>query len=123
MAGKSVLVVDDSITVRQQVKLALSQAGFSVAEACDGQEGAEMIEKRSDLGLVICDVNMPRMNGLEMLERVNGRKANPELPIIMLTTEGQPALIQRAKDAGAKGWMVKPFKAELLVAAARKLVA
>ena len=123
MAAKSVLVVDDSITVRQQVKLALSQAGFSVNEAKDGQEGAELIEARRDLGLVICDVNMPRMNGLEMLERVKGRKANPALPIIMLTTEGQPALIQRAKAAGAKGWMVKPFKAELLVAAARKLLA
>lgn len=123
MAGKHVLVVDDSITVRQQVKLALSQAGFTVHEAGDGQAGAEQIERRADLGLVICDVNMPRMNGLEMLERVQGRKANPSLPIIMLTTEGQPALIQRAKAAGAKGWMVKPFKAELLVAAAHKLMA
>lgn len=116
--SKKVLVVDDSATVRQQVAFALSQAGFTVIEAVDGIDGAEKVAATADLALVICDVNMPRMNGLEMLEAVKGIATTP---IIMLTTEGDPALVARAKQAGAKGWIVKPFKPELLVAAARKL--
>lgn len=121
--SKKVLIVDDSITVRQQVKLALTQAGFIVVEAVDGMDGAAQIEQRADLNLVICDVNMPRMNGLEMLERVKGRTSALGLPIVMLTTEAQPDLVQKAKSAGAKGWIVKPFKADALVAAANKLTA
>ena len=119
----TVLIVDDSATVRQQVRLALSQGGFDVVEAKDGLEGAETIEGRSDISLVICDVNMPRMNGLDMLERVKGGGQRPGLPVVMLTTEGQPALIKRAKANGAKGWIVKPFQANQLVAAAKKLAA
>ena len=122
--GKTILVVDDSPSVRQQVRLALAQAGFDVLEAKDGLDGAEQIEAANDnIAMVICDVNMPRMNGLEMVERVKGGGQRAALPIIMLTTEGQPALIKRAKAAGAKGWIVKPFKADQLVAAAKKLTA
>lgn len=121
--SKKILVVDDSPTVRQQVKLALVQAGFKVEEAFDGLDGAEKIEAANDISMVICDVNMPRMNGLEMLERVKGGGKRAGLPIVMLTTEGQPALIRRAKAAGAKGWIVKPFKADQLVLAAKKLTA
>lgn len=118
---KKVLVVDDSETVRQQVGMALRQAGFEVAEATDGQDGLTKIEQDRGISLVILDVNMPRMNGLEMLERVKAKADFATLPVLMLTTEGQPALVDRAKKAGAKGWVVKPFKADLLVAAARKL--
>ena len=120
---KKILVVDDSATVRQQVGLALSQAGFKIVEAVDGADGARQIEGSSDLSLVICDVNMPNMSGIEMLEQVKGGGKHASLPVIMLTTEGDPSLIARAKKAGAKGWIVKPFKADLLVSAARKLTA
>ena len=120
---KTILIVDDSATVRQQVGTALREAGFDVVEAVDGQEGAETIEKRTDISVVVCDVNMPRMTGIEMLERVKGAGARADLPIVMLTTESQPALIQKAKGLGAKGWVVKPFKANLLVAAVQKLAA
>jgi two-component system, chemotaxis family, chemotaxis protein CheY len=118
--AKKILVVDDSQTVRQQVGLALKQAGYEVVEAVDGLDGSQKVD--STIAMVICDVNMPRMNGLEMLESVKGGGKNASLPFVMLTTEGQPALIDRAKKAGAKGWIVKPFKAELLVAAVGKLV-
>ena len=121
MAAKRVLVVDDSASVRQQVALALTQAGFQVVEAVDGLDGVDKITRNADLSAVICDVNMPRMNGLELLEKVRSGGCRPQLPILMLTTEGQPALMQRAKQAGAKGWIIKPFKADLLVAAIKKL--
>ena len=122
MASKKVLVVDDSPTVRQQVSTALKQAGFEVVEACDGADGVSKVEADPMIGMAILDVNMPRMNGLEMLENVKGNGKNPNLHVIMLTSEGQQSLIERAKKAGAKGWIVKPFKAELLVAAVKKLL-
>lgn len=121
--SKKILIVDDSATVRQQVGMALTQAGFSVLEAVDGIDGKEQIEKHSDISLVVCDVNMPRMNGLEMVTQVKAVEKHANLPILMLTTEGDPSLIARAKKAGAKGWIVKPFNADLLVNAAKKLTA
>lgn len=121
--SKTVLIVDDSSTVRQQVSMALSQAGFEVLEAVDGLDGAEKIETNPSIGLVICDVNMPRMSGIEMLNRIKDGGKHDGLPIVMLTTEGDPGLIAAAKKAGAKGWIVKPFKPDLLVAAANKLAA
>jgi two-component system chemotaxis response regulator CheY len=118
---KRVLIVDDSATVRQQVRAALGSVEFDVCEANDGAEGLETIGRLTDLAAVICDVNMPRMNGLEMLEAVKKDPRHTLLPIVMLTTEGQHSLMQRAKAAGAKGWIVKPFKADLLLAAIRKI--
>lgn len=115
-----VLVVDDSATVRQQVGAALTQAGFDIEEAADGVIGKNRIEA-GGIDCVICDVNMPNMNGIEMIENVKQGGANSNLPIIMLTTEGAPELIQQAKSAGASGWIVKPFKADLLVSAVQKL--
>jgi two-component system, chemotaxis family, chemotaxis protein CheY len=121
MTAKRVLIVDDSQTVRLQVAKALSGAGYEVLEAIDGVDGQDKIDATVDM--VICDVNMPRMNGLEMLETIKRDGKNLNLPCLMLTTECQPQLIDRAKKAGAKGWIIKPFKAELLVAAVTKLVA
>jgi two-component system chemotaxis response regulator CheY len=116
--AKRVLVVDDSATVRQQVRAALGSGDFLLMEAGDGTEGAEIINQFSDLAAVICDVNMPRMSGLDMVEAVKKDPKHTRLPIVMLTTEGQLELVQRAKAAG-----VKPFKPELLLAAIRKLTA
>ena len=118
--SKTVLVVDDSGTVRQQVTMALKQAGFATKEAADGVEGLNAITSDS-IDMVICDVNMPNMNGLEMVEAVKAKPEHQALPIVMLTTEGQPSMIKRAKDAGATGWIVKPFDATQLIAAAKQL--
>jgi two-component system chemotaxis response regulator CheY len=119
--AKKILIIDDSATVRQQVRQVLVDASFEVVEAADGIEGLDAIVGRNDLAAVLCDVNMPRMGGLEMLEMLNAKGRPAGLPIVMLTTEGQPALVQKAKAAGAKGWIVKPFKPDLLLATVRKL--
>jgi two-component system chemotaxis response regulator CheY len=118
---KKILIVDDSRTVRQQVLVALSPAGFEVLEAQNGREGLERIEKTPDIALVLCDVNMPEMNGIEMIEALRAAGRLTSLPVVMLTTEGAVDLIERAKRAGAKGWIVKPFKDHQLVAVGRKL--
>ncbi|MCD0461076.1 response regulator [Roseiconus lacunae] len=116
----NVLVVDDSATVRQQVCAALSQAGLDVSEAVDGVDGVAKI-KSGDVDCVVCDVNMPNKNGIEMVAEVKKDVKYAGLPIIMLTTEGAKDLIAKAKAAGACGWIVKPFKADMLVAAVKKL--
>jgi two-component system chemotaxis response regulator CheY len=119
--SKTVLVVDDSSTVRQQVSLALKQAGFATLEAADGREAIDTLEANRNIDMVVCDVNMPHVNGLEMVERVKAKPEHGKLPILMLTTEGQPSMIRRAREAGAVGWIVKPFDANQLVQAARHL--
>ena len=119
--AKTILVVDDSGTVRQQVSMALKQAGFDTAEASDGREGLAIVESNRKIDMVISDVNMPLMNGLEMVEKIKSKPEFKTLPILMLTTEGQPSMIKRAKEAGAVGWIVKPFNANQLVQTAKHL--
>ncbi len=121
--GKKVIVIDDSQTIREQVGATLRQGGFEIVEAVDGLEGEAMIAGTPDAALVICDVNMPNRGGLELLESLKRDDKLKTLPVLMLTTEGQPQLIERARKSGAKGWLVKPFKADLLLAAVRKLTA
>ncbi|MBZ0152954.1 MAG: response regulator [Planctomycetes bacterium] len=119
--GKRVLVVDDSASIRQQVAAALRDGGFEILEAVDGQEALDRLQADPAIAAVLCDVNMPRMNGLELLDKLVANGRLPQLPVVMLTTEGQPALMQRAKAAGAKGWIVKPFKPPLLLATLQKI--
>ena len=118
---KKVMIVDDSRTVRDQVTAALSPAGFEVVHAEDGIDGLDQIKASGDLALVFCDLNMPRMDGMQMLEQVRNGQLAMVPPIVMLTTEGRADLIEQAKRAGARGWLVKPFHADHLVAVARKL--
>ena len=114
-----VMVIDDSMLVRRQVTTALQPPGYLVSEAVDGVDALEKLSGLSDMKLIVCDVNMPRMNGIELLERLSAQGST--VPVVMLTTEGQPELIQRARSLGAKGWIVKPFKSEFLIATAAKL--
>ena len=120
MEEKTVLVVDVSETIRRQVAAALSRAGFNVVEAHDGVEGLERIDENA-LCMVILDVAMPRMGGLEMLDQLRENPDHKDLPVLMLTTEVQTAMIQRAKKACARGWIIKPVKSEQLVEAVLKL--
>ncbi|MBX3155937.1 MAG: response regulator [Deltaproteobacteria bacterium] len=116
---KKILVIDDSPTVRQQVSAALAKGGYGIVEAVDGQDALEKLEP--GIALIICDVNMPRLGGIETLEKLRADPQWTAIPVVMLTTEGQPGLIERAKKLGAKGWIVKPFKPDLLASAVNRL--
>jgi two-component system, chemotaxis family, chemotaxis protein CheY len=118
---KQVLIVDDSKSIRNEVSDALTPAGYGVLEAANATEAFACLEEHQNITLVVLDVNMPGMNGLDVLERIQRDHAARQLPIVMLTTEAERALIERAKRAGAKGWLLKPIKAHLLVATVMRL--
>jgi two-component system chemotaxis response regulator CheY len=118
-----VMIVDDAVFVRRHVTQVLTEAGFSVVHAVDGDDALAQLSSIPDIELVLCDVNMPNKNGLEFLEQARKPTAWPRLKVVMLTTEGQAESIHRAKAAGALGWIVKPFKPEALVATVRRLTA
>ena len=120
--GKKILIVDDSATVRQQVRMALEGAGFDVEEAVDGVDGKERISKSTQLAAVVCDVNMPNMDGITFVKEIKQLPNYKFTPVIMLTTESQEAKKREGQAAGAKAWVVKPFKPEVLLGAVQKLV-
>ena len=110
----SVLTVDDSLSIRHMVRFTLEKENYEVIEAADGVQALDSLRTREP-DLIITDINMPRLNGIQLIERI---KQNPRLrylPIIVLTTESQRNLKDQAKAAGATGWIVKPFKPEQLV--------
>lgn len=119
--SKKILVIDDSRTARQKVAAALVDGNYQIVEAIDGQEGLAQLAAHPDAALVICDVNMPVLSGLDFLEKVRAEQPQSAVPIVMLTTEAELELVARAKAAGARGWIVKPFKPHMLLAAVRKL--
>jgi two-component system, chemotaxis family, chemotaxis protein CheY len=116
----NIMLIDDSATLRLQVRRALSAAGFGVIEAVDGVDGLEKLAQNPDVRLIVCDVNMPRMSGIEFVTAL-AAQGGERPPVIMLTTEGHPDMIRAAKACGARAWMSKPFKPDLLVAAAKKM--
>lgn len=119
---KKVLLIDDSRLMRRVVMGVLSGAGYDVVEAEDGRDGLQKISENQDAMMVICDLNMPRMDGLELLAAAQKGAQGSIPPFLMLTSEAQPALVSRAKEGGARGWIVKPFDPEFLLAAVRRVI-
>jgi len=117
----SILTVDDSASIRATIKIALSGAGYSVAEADNGANGIAQANA-GNYDLIITDLNMPVMDGLTMIEELRKLPAHTGVPIIFLTTESDEGMKQRAKAAGATGWLTKPFDPEQLVRIARKVL-
>ena len=115
-----VLVVDDSTTIRLAVAAALEPEGFTVLTAADGLDGLALLAE-NEISLVLLDVSMPRLGGLEMLERLKKDPALAKVPVLMLTAEAQESEIERARRLGAKGWMIKPIRPQQLVSIANKL--
>ncbi|MBL0727653.1 response regulator [Piscinibacter sp. HJYY11] len=116
-----ILVVDDSSTVRVEVSDFLKKAGLAVETAVDGRDGLSKLKSDPGIKLVVSDVNMPNMDGLTMAEKIRGELNNAAVNIVMLTTENSPIMKERGKAAGIKGWIVKPFKGDAVLATFKKL--
>ncbi len=120
--AKTILIVDDSSSLRTVVKLSLTRAGYEVLEAGDGKEGLALLEKVAKVHLIVSDVNMPHMDGIAFLTQVKQHPRHKFTPVIMLTTEGQDAKKEQGRAAGAKAWMLKPFNPPQLLDAVSKLI-
>jgi two-component system, chemotaxis family, chemotaxis protein CheY len=119
--GKTILIVDDSSSMRQVVSITLKQAGHDVIEACDGKDALSKLAGQK-IHLVISDVNMPNMDGITFVREMKKNPAYKFVPVIMLTTEGTDEKKKAGQDAGAKAWVVKPFQPQQLLAAVTKLL-
>ena len=119
--SKSILVVDDSNAIRQSVGFILEQAGYQIVPAVDGADAVPKLESQS-FDLVLTDVNMPNMDGIALTKHIRQSVRNKFVPILMLTTESQADMMKEGKEAGATGWIVKPFDAEKLLGTVKKLV-
>lgn len=120
--SKTILAIDDSLTIRELINFVLTNAGFNVQLAEDGQDGLERLARcRPDV--IVTDVNMPRMDGLTFIEKARCLPEFRATPILVLTTEIDPVKKDRARKAGATGWIVKPFSPPQLLEALRRVAA
>ena len=119
--GKTILIVDDSATIRQVVGMTLKGAGYEVMEASDGKDALKKLDGKK-INLIISDVNMPNMDGITFVKEAKKLANYKFTPVIMLTTESQDSKKQEGQAAGAKAWVVKPFQPEQMLAAVAKLI-
>ncbi|WP_045224659.1 response regulator [Methyloterricola oryzae] len=119
--AKTILIVDDSASLRQVVSIALRGAGYAVMEACDGVDALAKLNG-TKIHLIICDVNMPRMDGITFVKEMKQLPAYKFTPVIMLTTESQEEKKRAGQAAGAKAWVVKPFQPAQMLMAVSKLI-
>lgn len=119
--GHTILTVDDSASMRQMVTFTLSGAGFDVVEAVDGKDGLAKLGGKK-INMIITDLNMPNMDGIEMIRNIRAMPEYKFIPIVLLTTESQDSKKKEGKAAGATGWIVKPFKPEQLLAVIKKVL-
>ncbi|AVG16008.1 response regulator [Chromobacterium vaccinii] len=119
--GKTILIVDDSTTLRQVVRMTLAGAGYEVLEAGNGKEALDILDGRK-IHLIISDVNMPQMDGISLLKNIKQLPHYKFTPVIMLTTESAEEKKREGKEAGAKAWVVKPFQPPVLLTAVSKLI-
>ncbi len=117
-----ILVVDDSETLRVQLKKDLEAGGYQVLEGFDGIHGLDLIKKNKDIRLIICDVNMPRMDGLTMCQKVHELPESKAIPILMMTTESSPEMKAHGKAAGVLAWITKPYVSEKLISVIGKII-
>lgn len=119
--SKTILTVDDSTSIRQMVGFTLKQAGYTVLEADDGVKGLE-VAKGNKVDLIITDLNMPNMNGMDLIRSLRQEMTYKFTPILMLTTESDDSKKMEGKQAGATGWIVKPFNPEQLLKVVSKVL-
>jgi two-component system, chemotaxis family, chemotaxis protein CheY len=120
--SKVIMTVDDSTSIRQMVGFILKDAGYEVIEAVDGKDAVGHLLNNSNIDMIITDLNMPNMDGIELITHVRTMPKYKYIPIVMLTTESQDGKKQAGKAAGATGWIVKPFKPEQILAVIKKVL-
>ena len=120
--GKIALIVDDSPTMRQMVAFTLTNAGFTVVEAQDGKDAVNKVAGGGKMDIVVTDLNMPEMDGIALIKELRKLSAFRFTPILMLTTESAAEKKQAGKEAGATGWIVKPFNPEILLKTIAKVL-
>lgn len=120
--GKTVLVVDDSPTMRQMVTFTLTNAGFTVVEACDGRQAVSKLTNGTKPDLVVTDLNMPVMDGITLIQEIRKMPALKFTPILMLTTESADDKKKAGQAAGATGWIVKPFNPDQMLKVIQKVL-
>ena len=125
MTEKHILFVDDSPTMRSSVSFCLRNAGYRVTEAINGEDALQKLQSIEDRGesvsLIITDINMPEMDGITFISKVKETEFK-FVPILVLTTESEESVIEKGRAAGASGWLLKPFQAEQLLWAVKKVV-
>ncbi len=119
--GKTILIADDARSMRGLVAMTLQTAGYDVVEACDGMDAVNKIRGQK-VHLVISDLNMPNMNGIELIKTLKADAQYRFLPIVMLTTESEESKKKEGQSAGAKAWIVKPFKPEVILKVVQKII-
>ena len=119
--SKTILTVDDSASIRQMVSFTLKEAGYSVTEANDGQDGLDKA-RAGRFNLIFTDQNMPRMDGLTLIKQLRALPLYASVPILMLTTESSDTMKAQGRAAGATGWLVKPFDPQKLLEVVRKVI-
>jgi len=119
--SRTIMTVDDSTSVRQMVSFTLQEAGYTVVEAADGQEALMKIGDQP-VDMVLADLNMPNMDGITLIKNLRAKQEYKFIPLVMLTTESQSGKKQEGKDAGATGWIVKPFNPDQLLGVVRKVL-
>jgi|SRR6056297_411055 len=124
--SKRVLILDDSRTIRTSVKYTLQKSGYEILLAENGVEGLEVLKENSGINdrpqMIITDINMPKMNGIEFIKEVKKDRQFKFIPILVLTTESQAEMKNKGKEAGAAGWLVKPFSPEQLTGVVKRFV-
>ena len=118
---KMIMTVDDSKSIRQMVNFTLTRMGYDVVEAEDGLDALQKA-RQNKINMVITDLNMPRMNGIELIKHLRSSQSYKYIPIVMLTTESQNEKKMEGKKAGATGWIVKPFKPDQLLSVIKKVL-
>ncbi len=119
--SRIILAVDDSLTMRELVKASLEDGGYNVLVAEDGKEALGLLHQNS-VDLVVTDLNMPVMDGLELTKSIRSGTSHQYVPILFLSTESKVEIKQKAKEAGATGWIVKPFEKESLLKVIKRVV-
>jgi len=119
--NKTIMTVDDSVSVRMMVSFSLKGAGFDIVEAVNGIDALKKLDEH-DINMVVADVNMPEMDGIQFVRKMRAHPKYKFTPVVMLTTESHESMKDKGREAGATGWIVKPFKPDQLISIVRKVL-